>query len=134
MTRVMCSNLVKLFFLGKRLQPLSLSLSELTPAATARMTTPCDQLPPSPAVPSPRSRRLVKVYGEGKWCWVARDLNARFGSSSSEAVRSSKQCRERWLHHLKPNLSKKVRGGRMWGGPRSLVSGAEACPGAGWVG
>ncbi|GAX80846.1 hypothetical protein CEUSTIGMA_g8281.t1 [Chlamydomonas eustigma] len=50
---------------------------------------------------------LVRLYGEGKWCWVARDWNSRYSSSSSDLRRSSKQCRERWIHHLRPDINKK---------------------------
>lgn len=53
-------------------------------------------------------RRLVRLYGEGKWCWVARDWNSKFGTTP-ESRRSSKQCRERWIHHLRPDINKKVR-------------------------
>lgn len=71
---------------------------------------------------------LVRHHGEGRWFNVAQDLNARLGyappsaasssggaaegSSSSSAApvgRTPKQCRERWLHHLSPNVTKKVR-------------------------
>lgn len=50
--------------------------------------------------------KLVRLYGEGKWCWVARDWNHTFGANM-ETRRSSKQCRERWIHHLRPDINKK---------------------------
>ncbi|GLI63254.1 hypothetical protein VaNZ11_006154 [Volvox africanus] len=80
------------------------------------------------------SRALVELVGslgEGNWCRVARGLNSKFAQSASPAEgaghhhplhaagpgsrgadgtsgrRSAKQCRERWLHHLKPDISKK---------------------------
>ncbi|GIL57862.1 hypothetical protein Vafri_13091 [Volvox africanus] len=74
---------------------------------------------------------LVGSLGEGNWCRVARELNSKFAQSAPPAEgaghhqplhaagggsrgaegasgrRSAKQCRERWLHHLKPDISKK---------------------------
>ena len=52
---------------------------------------------------------MVGLYGEGKWCWVARDWNARYGETF-DMRRSSKQCRERWIHHLRPDINKKASG------------------------
>ncbi len=71
---------------------------------------------------------LVRHHGEGRWFNVAQDLNARLGYAPPSAASSSsggaaeggssaataplgrtpKQCRERWLHHLSPNVTKKV--------------------------
>jgi len=40
--------------------------------------------------------RLVKVHGQKKWSYIARQLKGRLG----------KQCRERWYNHLNPDINK----------------------------
>jgi len=68
----------------------------------------------------PHNRRLVAQYGEGNWSAIARALNKLLaqeedggggGSSGAEPTdgsvgRVGKQCRERWNHHLRPDISK----------------------------
>ena len=39
---------------------------------------------------------LVKIHGDKKWTFIARQVNGRSG----------KQCRERWCHHLNPDINK----------------------------
>lgn len=39
---------------------------------------------------------LVKIHGNKKWSFIARQLKGRLG----------KQCRERWYNHLDPNINK----------------------------
>ncbi|EES13420.1 hypothetical protein BDA96_07G058000 [Sorghum bicolor] len=41
-------------------------------------------------------RDMVIRLGEGKWCMIAKSLPGRIG----------KQCRERWINHLNPNIKK----------------------------
>jgi hypothetical protein len=43
---------------------------------------------------SSKLRELVNEQGEKKWSKIAKDLPGRIG----------KQCRERWLNHLKPGI------------------------------
>jgi myb proto-oncogene protein len=40
--------------------------------------------------------RLVKLHGNKKWSFIARQLQGRLG----------KQCRERWYNHLNPDINK----------------------------
>jgi hypothetical protein len=40
--------------------------------------------------------KLVKIHGQKKWSFIARQLKGRLG----------KQCRERWYNHLNPNVNK----------------------------
>ena len=40
--------------------------------------------------------RLVDIYGHKRWSHIAQLINGRTG----------KQCRERWLNHLRPNIKK----------------------------
>lgn len=40
--------------------------------------------------------RLVKLHGNKKWSFIARQLKGRLG----------KQCRERWYNHLDPDINK----------------------------
>ncbi len=40
--------------------------------------------------------RLVKLHGNKKWSFIARQLTGRLG----------KQCRERWYNHLNPDINK----------------------------
>jgi hypothetical protein len=40
--------------------------------------------------------RLVKIHGQKKWSFIARQLKGRLG----------KQCRERWYNHLNPDVNK----------------------------
>lgn len=50
-------------------------------------------------------RRLVTEHGEGNWSAIARCLNTMFNKSTDEG-RIGKQCRERWNHHLRPDIRK----------------------------
>jgi hypothetical protein len=50
-------------------------------------------------------RRLVEQYGEGNWSIISRTLNDALGKGS-EGGRIGKQCRERWNHHLRPDIKK----------------------------
>lgn len=52
---------------------------------------------------------LVAEFGEGNWSPIARALNEHCGKGE-ESGRIGKQCRERWNHHLRPDI-KKVRKG-----------------------
>eukprot|EP00201_Polytomella_parva_P001821 CAMPEP_0175083868 /NCGR_PEP_ID=MMETSP0052_2-20121109/27662_1 /TAXON_ID=51329 ORGANISM="Polytomella parva, Strain SAG 63-3" /NCGR_SAMPLE_ID=MMETSP0052_2 /ASSEMBLY_ACC=CAM_ASM_000194 /LENGTH=177 /DNA_ID=CAMNT_0016355447 /DNA_START=104 /DNA_END=634 /DNA_ORIENTATION=+ len=49
--------------------------------------------------------RLVKKMGEGNWSPIARALNTSMGKDDSSG-RIGKQCRERWNHHLRPDIKK----------------------------
>ncbi|GAX76251.1 hypothetical protein CEUSTIGMA_g3695.t1 [Chlamydomonas eustigma] len=49
--------------------------------------------------------RLVEVMGQGNWSPIARALNAEMGKTE-ENGRIGKQCRERWNHHLMPDIKK----------------------------
>eukprot|EP00878_Enallax_costatus_P019180 GHUV01020226.1.p1 GENE.GHUV01020226.1~~GHUV01020226.1.p1 ORF type:complete len:135 (+),score=24.94 GHUV01020226.1:517-921(+) len=49
--------------------------------------------------------RLVMEHGEGNWSAIARCLNTMFSKSIDEG-RIGKQCRERWNHHLRPDIRK----------------------------
>lgn len=49
--------------------------------------------------------RLVQKLGEGNWSPIARSLNDAFGKNE-ENGRIGKQCRERWNHHLRPDIKK----------------------------
>ena len=40
--------------------------------------------------------KLVEIYGNKRWSYIAQLINGRTG----------KQCRERWLNHLRPNIKK----------------------------
>jgi len=40
--------------------------------------------------------KLVKIHGNKKWSFIARQLKGRLG----------KQCRERWYNHLNPDINK----------------------------
>ena len=40
--------------------------------------------------------KLVDIYGNKRWSYIAQLINGRTG----------KQCRERWLNHLRPNIKK----------------------------
>jgi hypothetical protein len=50
-------------------------------------------------------RRLVEQYGEGNWSIISRTLNDELGKGI-EGGRIGKQCRERWNHHLRPDIKK----------------------------
>ncbi|KAJ9523403.1 hypothetical protein QJQ45_005302 [Haematococcus lacustris] len=50
--------------------------------------------------------RLVNELGEGNWSPIARALNVVLGTLDCSQARTGKQCRERWSHHLKPDLKK----------------------------
>lgn len=52
-------------------------------------------------------RCLVDMYGEGNWSAIARALNAQSGKTADDG-RIGKQCRERWNHHLKPDIKKEA--------------------------
>eukprot|EP00775_Hariotina_reticulata_P013359 gene13359-13487_t len=49
--------------------------------------------------------RLVKKFGEGSWSPIAKALNEAFDKSDDQG-RIGKQCRERWNHHLRPDIKK----------------------------
>lgn len=49
--------------------------------------------------------KLVHQHGEGNWSLIARELNVTFGKSE-DTGRIGKQCRERWNHHLRPDIRK----------------------------
>ncbi|KAI8464455.1 MAG: hypothetical protein J3K34DRAFT_461913 [Monoraphidium minutum] len=50
---------------------------------------------------------LVQELGEGNWSMIARALNEAFDRRRpSENGRIGKQCRERWNHHLRPDIKK----------------------------
>lgn len=55
--------------------------------------------------PCPTVYRLVIEHGEGNWSAIARCLNTMFSKSVDEG-RIGKQCRERWNHHLRPDIRK----------------------------
>jgi len=67
---------------------------------------------------------LVTQQGEGNWSSIARTLNGMLHKGSEDG-RIGKQCRERWNHHLRPDIRKGawsqeeeehlVRGHRMYG-------------------
>jgi hypothetical protein len=64
--------------------------------------------PPNPLL-NPPPRRLVREYGEGNWSAIARALNdmvERPHEASGAVGRVGKQCRERWNHHLRPDINK----------------------------
>lgn len=44
-------------------------------------------------------------HGEGNWSAIARVLNRLFDKQPDEG-RIGKQCRERWNHHLRPDIRK----------------------------
>ncbi|GFR40756.1 hypothetical protein Agub_g1368 [Astrephomene gubernaculifera] len=50
-------------------------------------------------------KRLVEEHGEGNWSVIARHLNAALGKPA-ESGRIGKQCRERYNHHLRPDIKK----------------------------
>lgn len=50
-------------------------------------------------------RQLVDKHGEGNWSVIARSLNATLGKDM-DSGRIGKQCRERWNHHLRPDIKK----------------------------
>lgn len=54
-------------------------------------------------------RMLVAEYGEGNWSAISRALNQMVPpppSGDRTLGRVGKQCRERWNHHLRPNITK----------------------------
>lgn len=48
---------------------------------------------------------MVSQIGPRNWTQVAEDFNHRMGRSPS-AGRTGKQCRERWIHHLRPDIKR----------------------------
>eukprot|EP00195_Chlamydomonas_chlamydogama_P010603 CAMPEP_0202902828 /NCGR_PEP_ID=MMETSP1392-20130828/17068_1 /ASSEMBLY_ACC=CAM_ASM_000868 /TAXON_ID=225041 /ORGANISM="Chlamydomonas chlamydogama, Strain SAG 11-48b" /LENGTH=475 /DNA_ID=CAMNT_0049589635 /DNA_START=262 /DNA_END=1689 /DNA_ORIENTATION=+ len=52
-------------------------------------------------------KELVKDYGEGNWSTIARALNLRMRKDPEDG-RIGKQCRERWSHHLRPDIKKEA--------------------------
>lgn len=53
------------------------------------------------------TRRLVELHGEGNWSIIAREHNAEMGARG--VGRIGKQCRERYIHHLKPGEGRGTR-------------------------
>lgn len=53
----------------------------------------------------PHTRRLVEEHGQGNWSIIARQLNAVLGKGA-DSGRIGKQCRERFNHHLRPDIRK----------------------------
>ncbi|KAI8473885.1 MAG: hypothetical protein J3K34DRAFT_518607 [Monoraphidium minutum] len=49
-------------------------------------------------------KTLVEHHGEGNWSAIARELNRVV--PGHQVGRVGKQCRERWNHHLRPNINK----------------------------
>ncbi len=47
----------------------------------------------------------MEQYGEGNWSIISRTLNEQL-SKGLEGGRIGKQCRERWNHHLRPDIKK----------------------------
>ncbi|KXZ44233.1 hypothetical protein GPECTOR_70g463 [Gonium pectorale] len=52
-----------------------------------------------------RDQLLVDEYGEGNWSVIARQLNTALGKPA-DSGRIGKQCRERYNHHLRPDIKK----------------------------
>eukprot|EP00955_Chlamydomonas_euryale_P064867 359094-Chlamydomonas_euryale.AAC.14 len=52
-----------------------------------------------------RRRRVVDQHGPRNWTQIADEINARMGRSP-QAGRTGKQCRERWIHHLRPDIKR----------------------------
>lgn len=50
-------------------------------------------------------KKLVSELGEGNWSMIARRLNAVL-DKPSDTGRIGKQCRERYNHHLRPDIKK----------------------------
>ncbi|GBF93219.1 transcription factor [Raphidocelis subcapitata] len=50
--------------------------------------------------------RLVRELGEGNWSMIARALNEAFDRDGPATGRIGKQCRERWNHHLRPDIKR----------------------------
>ncbi|KAG2433553.1 hypothetical protein HYH02_012670 [Chlamydomonas schloesseri] len=57
------------------------------------------------AVEDATLKRLVEEFGEGNWSVIARHLNASLGKPA-DSGRIGKQCRERYNHHLRPDIKK----------------------------
>lgn len=70
----------------------------------ARTHAPAHPLTPSTHA---RARSCVAKHGLGKWSEIAHDLN-KLLAGPHHRKRSSKQCRERWIHHLSPSVNKGV--------------------------
>lgn len=51
--------------------------------------------------------KLVRKFGEGCWAPIAKALNEAFDKSDDQG-RIGKQCRERWNHHLRPDIKKEA--------------------------
>ena len=49
---------------------------------------------------------LVAEYGRESWAHVASQFTLAVSGGDVEAVRTGKQCRERWLSHLHPHLKR----------------------------
>jgi len=50
---------------------------------------------------------VVEKNGAKNWSLTAEDFNIQMGRQAGSG-RSGKQCRERWIHHLRPDINKKV--------------------------
>jgi hypothetical protein len=48
---------------------------------------------------------VVNEQGPRNWTVVAEEFNIRMGRDPS-AGRTGKQCRERWIHHLRPDIKR----------------------------
>lgn len=48
--------------------------------------------------------QLYQKFGSRKWKWIATEINKHFWDSKE--IRKGKQCRERWINHLDPDVNK----------------------------
>lgn len=83
------------------------------------------------AAESQMLEKLVQQYGEANWRLIAEQVNKHFGWDE-EIGRSAKQCRDRWVHTMRPGIRKDgwtdeeermlVQGHRMYGNKWSEIS------------
>lgn len=52
-------------------------------------------------------RRVVDEHGAKNWTIVADEFNTRMRNPDN-AGRTGKQCRERWIHHLRPDIKRGI--------------------------
>lgn len=76
-------------------------------AHTNTCTHTCTRAPTHTQHTCARTRSCVAKHGLGKWSEIAHDLN-KLLAGPHHRKRSSKQCRERWIHHLSPSVNKGV--------------------------